>query len=94
LPALLRGGSPSAASSQAASTTTIDTNKTFQTIEDLGGAIAFWVGSITAHPFKQEIAADNDNSVRCSAFLSPDHLCPLSNLTTNCHKSVARRWRE
>ncbi len=36
-------------------TTTIDTTKTYQTIEGLGGATAFYAGWITAHPYKQEI---------------------------------------
>jgi glucuronoarabinoxylan endo-1,4-beta-xylanase len=42
--------SPSLPSSAA-----IDTTKTFQTIEGMGGAIAFYNGWVTAHPFKQEI---------------------------------------
>jgi O-glycosyl hydrolase len=37
------------------SSTTIDVTKTFQTIEGMGGAIAFFNGWVTAHPFKQEI---------------------------------------
>jgi glucuronoarabinoxylan endo-1,4-beta-xylanase len=38
-----------------ASSTTVDATKTFQTIEGLGGAIAFYNGWVTAHPFRQEI---------------------------------------
>jgi len=45
----------SAASGRGASTVTIDTTKTFQTIEGLGGATAFYAGWIPAHPFNQEI---------------------------------------
>jgi hypothetical protein len=37
------------------STSTIDSTRTFQTIEGLGGAIAFYNGWVTAHPYKQEI---------------------------------------
>ena len=36
-------------------TATIDTSQVFQTIEGLGGAIAFYNGWVTAHPYKQEI---------------------------------------
>src|ERR1017187_2315168 len=38
-----------------AATATIDTTKTYQTIEGFGGAIAFYSGWVTAHPYKQEI---------------------------------------
>lgn len=38
-----------------AATTTIDTTKTYQTIEGLGGAITFYDGWLTAHPYKLEI---------------------------------------
>ncbi len=34
---------------------TIDPTQTFQTIEGLGGAIAFYNGWVTAHPYRQEI---------------------------------------
>jgi len=34
---------------------TIDTTKTYQTIEGLGGAICFYNGWFTAHPYKEEI---------------------------------------
>jgi glucuronoarabinoxylan endo-1,4-beta-xylanase len=37
------------------STSTIDSTKLYQTIEGLGGAIAFYNGWVTAHPYKQEI---------------------------------------
>src|SRR5262249_52998592 len=37
------------------SATTIDATQTHQTIEGLGGAIAFFNNWVTAHPFKQEI---------------------------------------
>jgi O-glycosyl hydrolase len=36
-------------------TATIDPTKTYQTIEGLGGAVAFYAGWLTAHPYKQEI---------------------------------------
>ena len=36
-------------------TATIDPRKTFQTIEGLGGATAFYAGWITAHPYQMEI---------------------------------------
>ena len=36
-------------------TATIDTTKSYQTIEGLGGATAFYAGWITAHPYQQEI---------------------------------------
>jgi hypothetical protein len=36
-------------------TVTIDSSKTYQTIEGLGGATAFYAGWITAHPYKNEI---------------------------------------
>lgn len=39
----------------APSTTTIDVTKGFQTLEGLGGAIAFYNGWVTAHPYKNEI---------------------------------------
>ena len=42
-------------SSGTASIATIDPTKTYQTIEGLGGATAFYAGWITAHPYKQEI---------------------------------------
>ena len=35
--------------------TTIDPTRTYQTIEGLGGATAFYAGWIPAHPYKQEI---------------------------------------
>jgi glucuronoarabinoxylan endo-1,4-beta-xylanase len=38
-----------------AATATIDPTKTFQTIEGLGGAICFYNGWVTAHPYKLEI---------------------------------------
>ncbi len=38
-----------------AATTTIDSTKTYQTIEGLGGAICFYNGWVTAHPYKLEI---------------------------------------
>ncbi len=38
-----------------AATATIDSTRTYQTIEGLGGATAFYEGWITAHPYKQEI---------------------------------------
>jgi O-glycosyl hydrolase len=38
-----------------AATATIDTTKTYQTIEGLGGATAFYDGWIPAHPYKLEI---------------------------------------
>jgi glucuronoarabinoxylan endo-1,4-beta-xylanase len=38
-----------------AATTTIDTTLRHQTIEGFGGAIAFYNGWVTAHPYKQEI---------------------------------------
>jgi O-glycosyl hydrolase len=38
-----------------AATATIDVTKTYQTIEGLGGATAFYAGWITAHPYQQEI---------------------------------------
>jgi O-glycosyl hydrolase len=38
-----------------AATATIDTTKTYQTIEGLGGAIAFYDGWVPAHPYKLEI---------------------------------------
>ena len=36
-------------------TATVDSTKTYQTIEGLGGATAFYAGWITAHPYKQEL---------------------------------------
>lgn len=36
-------------------TVAIDATKTYQTIEGLGGAICFYIGWVTAHPYKQEI---------------------------------------
>jgi glucuronoarabinoxylan endo-1,4-beta-xylanase len=36
-------------------TSTFDSTKIFQTIEGLGGAIAFYNGWVTAHPYKDEI---------------------------------------
>jgi len=36
-------------------TATVDSTKTFQTIEGLGGATVFYDGSLTAHPYKLEI---------------------------------------
>lgn len=36
-------------------TVTVDLTKTFQTIEGLGGATAFYAGWLTAHPYKLEI---------------------------------------
>jgi glucuronoarabinoxylan endo-1,4-beta-xylanase len=44
-----------AALSSRAATATIDTTKTYQTIEGLGGATAFYDGWVTAHPYKLEI---------------------------------------
>src|SRR5665213_3122160 len=44
-----------AASPLGAATATIDTTKTYQTIEGFGGAIAFYNGWVTAHPYKLEI---------------------------------------
>jgi len=41
--------------SSGAATVTINTAQTYQTIEGLGGATAFYAGWITAHPYKQEI---------------------------------------
>ncbi len=38
-----------------AATVTIDATKTYQTIEGLGGATAFYEGWIPAHPYQQEI---------------------------------------
>jgi glucuronoarabinoxylan endo-1,4-beta-xylanase len=38
-----------------APTATIDPTKTYQTIEGFGGAIAFYNGWVTAHPYKNEI---------------------------------------
>lgn len=38
-----------------AATTTIDTTKTYQSMEGLGGATAFYTSWITAHPYKLEI---------------------------------------
>ena len=38
-----------------AATATIDSTKTYQTIEGLGGAICFYNGWVTAHPYKLEI---------------------------------------
>jgi len=38
-----------------AATATIDPTKTYQTIEGLGGAICFYNGWVTAHPYKLEI---------------------------------------
>ncbi len=38
-----------------AATTMIDTTKTYQTIEGIGGATAFYAGWIKDHPYKQEI---------------------------------------
>lgn len=38
-----------------AGTATIDATKSYQTIEGLGGAIAFYNGWVTAHPYKLEI---------------------------------------
>ena len=38
-----------------AATATIDMTKTYQTIEGLGGAITFYDGWVTAHPYKLEI---------------------------------------
>ena len=38
-----------------AATVTIDTTRTYQTIEGLGGAITFYDGWLTAHPYKLEI---------------------------------------
>jgi glucuronoarabinoxylan endo-1,4-beta-xylanase len=38
-----------------AATVTIDTTKTYQTIEGLGGATAFYTSWISDHPYKQEI---------------------------------------
>ena len=38
-----------------AATATIDSTKTYQTIEGLGGATAFYEGWIPAHPYQQEI---------------------------------------
>ncbi len=37
------------------STATVDITKTYQTIEGLGGAMAFYAGWLPAHPYKQEI---------------------------------------
>jgi O-glycosyl hydrolase len=41
--------------SSGAASVTIDTTKKYQTIEGLGGAMAFYAGWLTAHPYKQEI---------------------------------------
>jgi len=38
-----------------AATATIDATKTYQTIEGLGGATAFYEGWIPTHPYQQEI---------------------------------------
>src|SRR5271157_1355114 len=38
-----------------AATATIDSTKTYQTIEGFGGATAFYAGWISDHPYKQEI---------------------------------------
>jgi glucuronoarabinoxylan endo-1,4-beta-xylanase len=38
-----------------AASVTVDTTKTYQTIEGLGGATAFYAGWIRDHPYKQEI---------------------------------------
>src|SRR5215471_10831854 len=38
-----------------AATATIDTSKSYQTIEGLGGAIAFYEGWVTDHPYKMEL---------------------------------------
>ncbi len=40
------------------SSVSIDATRFFQTIEGLGGAIAFYNGWITAHPYKQEIISN------------------------------------
>src|SRR3974390_2411387 len=45
----------SMASRVTAGTATVDTTKTYQTIEGLGGATAFYSGWIKDHPYKQEI---------------------------------------
>jgi glucuronoarabinoxylan endo-1,4-beta-xylanase len=37
------------------STSTVDSTRLYQTIEGLGGAIAFYNGWVTAHPYRQEI---------------------------------------
>ena len=54
LPIIFMVSALSAISVQAG-TATIDTSKTYQTIEGLGAATAFYDGSLTAHPYKQEI---------------------------------------
>src|SRR5436853_2072914 len=38
-----------------AATVSVDTTRTYQTIEGLGGATAFYAGWIRDHPYKQEI---------------------------------------
>src|SRR5882724_3161389 len=44
-----------AAISATAATVTIDSTKTYQTIEGIGGATAFYAGWIKDHPYKMEI---------------------------------------
>jgi glucuronoarabinoxylan endo-1,4-beta-xylanase len=55
-----------ALSSGTASIATIDPTKTYQTIEGLGGATAFYAGWITAHPYKQEIYTNAFAGLNCS----------------------------
>ena len=40
---------------QLTKTVTVDSTRTYQTLEGLGGATAFYQGWLTAHPYKQEI---------------------------------------
>jgi glucuronoarabinoxylan endo-1,4-beta-xylanase len=50
------------------STTSVDSTKTFQTVEGLGGAIAFYNGWVTAHPYKLEIFTNAFAGLNLSMF--------------------------
>ena len=65
-----------------AATTVINPSTTYQTIEGLGGATAFWVGNITGHPYAQEIYTNAFAGLNCSMLRLGDWYRYQSSITT------------
>jgi O-glycosyl hydrolase len=65
-----------------AATTIINPGTTYQTIEGLGGATAFWVGNITGHPYAQEIYTNAFAGLNCSMLRLGDWYRYQSSITT------------
>src|SRR5665213_2875940 len=75
---------------------TIDTTKTYQTIEGLGGATAFYAGWITTHPYKQEIYTNAFAGLNLSMLRLGDwyrYQTPLSGFDSAATEIVANANR-